>query len=293
MGIAAELLLSGHKWGCEGVCEECQRKRKDKVAEVPMGEMPVHTVPFERVAIDIVCPFPRSHGYKFVLTYICLACKYPEAIPLKQATARECAEALLEIFARNGVPNTVLSDQGAQYMGVLVKQLCLRLGIQQIRTTPYHPQSNGSVERMHGTLVPMLRKLMTKDLAWDEQLKFALYAIRATPNRSTGFAPFEMIHGRVLHSPLDVVVQEIEQAHSRNVRAVEWLEELTRRVTTIREMAGRNLAKAQADRKERHDLKAVDRSFQPGDRVLTRIPGLRSKLDGSWEGPFTALEVPS
>ena len=49
----------------------------------------------------------------------------------------------------------------------------------------------------------------------------------------------------------------------------------------------------QADRKKRHDLKAVDSSFQPGDRVLTRIPGLRSKLDGSWEGPFTVLEVPS
>ena len=99
----------------------------------------------------------------------------------------------------------------------------------QIRTTPYHPQSNGSVERMHGTLVPMLRKLVTKDLAWDEQLKFALYAIRATPNRSTGFAPFD---GRVLRSPLDVVVLEIEPVHSRNVCAVEWLEELTRRVTT-------------------------------------------------------------
>ena len=136
----------------------------------------------------------------------------------------------------------------------------------------------------------MLRKLVTKVLAWDEQLKFALYAIRATPNHSTGFAPFEMIHGRVLRSPLDVVVQEIEAVHSRNVRAVEWLEELTRWVTTIREMAGRNLAKAQADRKERHDL---DRSFQPGDRVLTRILGLHSKLDGSWEGPFTVLEVSS
>ena len=114
-----------------------------------MDEMPVHTVLFERVAIDIVGPFPRSHVYKFVLTYICLACKYQEAIPLKQTTARECTEALLEIFARNGgVPNMLFSDQGAQFMGVLVKQLCLRLGLQQIRTTPYHPESNGSVERM-------------------------------------------------------------------------------------------------------------------------------------------------
>ena len=81
-------------------------------------------------------------------------------------------------------------------MGILMKTLCERLRVKQIRTTPYHPQSNGAVECMHGTLVPMLRKLVNKDLPWDEQLKFAMYAIRATPNKSTGFAPFEIIHGR-------------------------------------------------------------------------------------------------
>ena len=79
-----------------------------------------------------------------------------------------------------------------------MKTLCERLGVKQIRTTPYHPQLNGAVERMHGILVPMLRKLVNKDLPWDEQLKFAMYAIRTTPNKSTGFAPFEIIHGRVL-----------------------------------------------------------------------------------------------
>ena len=61
----------------------------------------------------------------------------------------------------------------------------------------------------------MLRKLANKDLPWDEQVKFALYAIRATPNRSTGFAPFEVIHGRVLRSPLDVVVQEIDPGSTK------------------------------------------------------------------------------
>ena len=263
------------------------------MAEVPIGEMPVHKIPFENVAIDFVGPFPRSHGYKYLLTYIFLASKYPEAIPLKQAMAKECAEALLDIFARNGVPLTLLSDQGAQFMGVLLKQLCLRLGVKHIRTTPYHPQSNGSVECMHGTLVPMLHKLASKDLPWADQVKFALYAIRTTPNKSTGYAPFEVIHGRVLKSPLDVVVHEIELAHSRNVKAVEWLAELNRRVARIRKEVVKNVTKAQCDKKERHDRQAVGRSFKKGDRLLTRVPGQRSKLEGSWEGPFTVLDAPS
>ena len=78
--------------------------------------------------------------------------------------------------------------------------------------------------------MPMLRKLADKDLAWDEQVKFALYAIRATPNKSTVFAPFEIIHGRVLRSPLEVVVQEIDPVSSRNVKAEEWLAELNKRI---------------------------------------------------------------
>ena len=227
--------LSGDAKRYGKACVECQRMRKGGPAEAPMGVMPIHKVPFENVAVDIEGPFPRSHGFRYLLTYICLASRYPEAIPMKHATAQECAEALLDIFSRNGVPMSLLSDQGAQFMGVLMKRLCERLGIRQIRTTPYHPQSNGSVERMHGTLVPMLRKLVQKDLPWDEQLKFALYAMRATPNRSTGFAPFEIIHGRVLRSPLDLVLQEIDTVSCRNVKAVEWLEELQRRVSKIRE----------------------------------------------------------
>ena len=151
--------LSGDAKRYGKACTECQRMRKGGLAEVPMGEMPIHKTPFEHVAVDIVGPFPRSHGYKYILTYTCLASRYPEAIPLRQATAQECAEALLEIFSRNGVPITLLSDQGAQFMGVLMKRLCERLGIRQIRTTPYHPQSNGAVERMHGDAGPDAEKV--------------------------------------------------------------------------------------------------------------------------------------
>ena len=212
---------------------------------------------------------------------------------MKFATAKEISEALLEIFSRNGVPLSILSDQGSQFMSALMKCLFKRLGVHQVRTTPYHPQSNGSVERLHGTLVPMLRKLTKKDLPWDEQVKFALYAIRATPNRSTGFAPFEIIHGKNLRSPLDVVVQEIDPQDVRSIKAVEWLTELNKRVKLIREEVEKNIKSAQQDRKERHDKTAVVRKFVVGEKVLTRLPGLRSKLEGSWEGPFVVLDVPS
>ena len=67
----------------------------------------------------------------------------------------------------------------------------------------------------------MLRKLCLHDLPWPDQLKFALYAIRATPNRTIGFSPFEVVHGRNLNSPLDIVIDEIQPWTIRNVKAVE------------------------------------------------------------------------
>ena len=74
---------------------------------------------------------------------------------------------------------------------------------------------------------------------------------------------------------------------------MEWLEELTRRVRAIREEVAVNVENAQLVRKERHDVRAVERRFKVGNKVLTRVPGLSSKLESSWEGPFVVLDVPS
>ena len=124
--------------------------------------------------MDIAGPFPRACGYAYLLTYIYLASRYPEAVSLKCATAQEYAKELLDIIARNRVPGTILSDQGSPFMGYM-KCLCKRLGVEQIRTTPYRPQSNDVVEHFHGILVPLLRKLTEKQLDWPTQLKFALF----------------------------------------------------------------------------------------------------------------------
>ncbi len=99
-----------------------------------------------------------------------------------------------------------------------MKYLCQRLGIKQLNTTPYHPQSNGCVERFHGTLIPMLRKLDHQGLEWDDQLKFALFAVRSTPNRSTGYSPFQVIYGKNLRSPLHLVLEELDPHTASTVK---------------------------------------------------------------------------
>ena len=97
----------------------------------------------------------------------------------------------------------------------------------------------------------------------------------------------------MLRSPLDVVIGEIDPVQCKNVKVVECLEELGKRVKVIREEVEANVERAQKERKERHDKKAVTRKFEIRNQVLTRVLGLRSKLEGSWECHFVVLDVQS
>ena len=98
-------------------CHQCQCLTKGGVRKALMGIMPVYSEPFRHVAVDNVGPFPRACGYAYLLTYICLASWYHEAIPLKSGYCSRMCRGLLDIFARNGVPDTILSDQGSPFMG--------------------------------------------------------------------------------------------------------------------------------------------------------------------------------
>lgn len=104
-GIGADVT----EW-CES-CAVCQKEKRSGVRKIPMQRVPVVVQPFEKVAIDLVGPFERSpQGFRVVLTMMDLATRWPEAIPLKKATAMEVAEALCDLFSRFGVPRQILSD---------------------------------------------------------------------------------------------------------------------------------------------------------------------------------------
>ena len=94
-------------------------------------EREVLTEPFEVMAFDIVGPMPKGKGgSRFLLTAICMASRWPEALPLKSITAKSVALGMVEIFSRTGILLQLLTDQGAQFVGSLVTQLCRDLHIE-------------------------------------------------------------------------------------------------------------------------------------------------------------------
>ncbi len=98
-------------------CDACQRTiPKGKVQKAPLGSMPIIETPFDRVTVDLIGPIvPKSdNGNRYILTLVDYATRFPEAVALKTIDTEKVAEALVNIFARVGVPNEILSDNGPQ-----------------------------------------------------------------------------------------------------------------------------------------------------------------------------------
>ena len=84
--------------------------------------------------------------HKYVLTSMCLASKYPEAVLLKDVRSESVTEGMIEIFSCTGIPKKLLTDQGKQFVGHLNQQLSQKLNIERLHTSAYHPECNGCLE---------------------------------------------------------------------------------------------------------------------------------------------------
>ena len=190
-------------------CDKCQRmSSQGRVKPVPLKQMPIITEPFSRVSMDLVGPLspPSSDGHRYILTLIDFATGFPEALPLKEIDSISVAEALMVIFSRVGIPKEILSDRDTQFTFHLMGELHKLLGIKPLFTTPYHPSGNGRIERFHSTLKASLRKLCSdKPREWHRYLIPTLFALREIPSDRTGFSAFELLYGRRVRGPPNVL----------------------------------------------------------------------------------------
>ncbi len=275
---------------CRG-CEQCQMKSRYVPRKAPTVDRPLLTEPFESVAFDLVGPLPKGKGgCMYLLTYVCMATRWPEAIPLRAITARSVAEGLWNIFARTSIPEIILTDQGSQFCSRLVKELCELVQIQKVRTSPYHPQTNGCIERMHSTFKSVLGKCIEEKKDWVAQVPFVLFVLRQMPHSDLGFSPFDLVYGFRVRTPLYAMYHGIYKCRVEDLNVCEWVEGMAERLQLLKDCAALNMAKSKEKRKIQMDKGCKLREFKEGEKVLYRIPGLCSKLSDSWEGPYVVGE---
>ena len=124
----------------------------------------------ERIAIDVLGPLPTTEaGNKYILVIADYFTKWVEAFPLPNQEAKTVADKLVnEVVCRFGIPLIIHTDQGRNFKSALFTEMCQLLDIQKTRTTPYHPQSDGMVERFNGTLEMQLSKFVDyNQKVWD------------------------------------------------------------------------------------------------------------------------------
>ena len=186
------------------------------------------------------------------------------------------------------------SDRGSNFESLVVAELCQLLRIRKSRTTPYHPQGNGQVERTNRTLKALLKAFTdtytTRD--WDRALSRCLLAYRATVHRSTGHTPHAMLTGRELRLPTDLLLP----ARAPNpLLSTDFAIRLQDDLGNAHNLARTYLQSNYRHQKDYYDQRAHGTPVRPGQSVYLHVPnpppGVPAKLHKEWAGPFYVYEV--
>ena len=276
-------------------CPTCQLtgKPNQKIPAAPLCPIPAIGEPFERVIIDCVGPLPRTKsGNQYLLTIMCAATRFPEAVPLRKITATSVIKALTKFFATWGFAKEVQSDRGTNFLSKVFKQVMQTLSIEHVVSSAYHPESQGALERWHQTLKSMLRKYCLEvSRSWDEGIPFVLFAARDAVQESLGFSPNELIFGHTVRGPLKVLKDKFMAADvSPQVNVLDFVNKFRGRLSRACSLARECLGKSQEEMKERYDKSTVARSFDPGDKVLALLPVIGSALSSRFSGPHVILK---
>ena len=238
-------------------CNECQRMRHSP-AQAPLHPWEFPRRPWERLHADFAGPFQG----KMFLIVVDAYSKWLEVKALTAATSTTTIEHLHSIFATHGLPKAFVIDNGTQFTSSEFEIFMRNNGIQHIKTSPYHPASNGLAERAVQSFKENMKKSSSTE-SLEIRLARFLFWYTLTPHSTTGVSPAELLLGRIPRSQLDLLKPEL----STKVQL------------------------KQEAQKKNHDTHTKHREFQIGDQVFVKeFPSGKDWLDGTItevKGPLT------
>ena len=195
--------------------------------------------------------------------------KYVVAYVVKDQTACTAAETLRNgYFGLFGAPAYLVSDQGKAFTGHVITHLYELYGVQKLRTSPYHAQTNGQVERMNQTIICMIGKLEEdRKACWSEHLPELLMAYNATCSAVTGYSPYYLLFGRRPRIPVDYLFPTLHDSPHQTkmeVSVAAMQKRLKEAFTVVRHLTSEEVAR----QCRYYDRKAGAVALQPGDIVM-------------------------
>lgn len=258
-------------------CIPCQKAKIQRHNKAALEAFELPKARFRNIHVDVVGPLPISQGFKYLLTCIDRFTRWAEVIPMVDSTGITCARALWSGWiSRFGTPHSITSDRGRNFESEIWKNLNILLGSRAQRTTSYHPQSNGIIERFHRHLKASL-KCRLVDGNWIDHLPVVMLGIRAMPREDIGCSPAELVYGTTIQLP-----GEFLESETSDTRAPEFIQRLRTVMESLRPSptALHRGSKAQFVHNQLYTCKFV----------FVRVDGYRAPLRTPYEGPFQILE---
>jgi len=168
-----------------------------------------------------------------------------------------------------------------------MRAVARKFKITQYKTTAYHPQSNGSIERSHHVLWEYLKQFVDINHEWDEHLRLAMFSYNTSVHEGTRFTPHELIFGKMARVPSGdpPLEREINETYT------DYLASLFNRLRDTQELAHKNLIRAKERSKRYYDKRAKPQSFQQGEQVYLLKEPIKGKLSDQYTGPHVILEI--
>ncbi len=193
-----------------GGCQEVQRAP----ALAPQHPWEFPSRPWKRIHIDFCGPFQD----RMYLVVVDAHSKWPEVIPMKTTTTEQTIDALRTIFARWGLPEQLVSDNGPQFTSDQFEVFMRENNVKHLRGAPYHPATNGQAERFVQTFKRSM-KAEKKNVNLYQRLARFLMAYRNAPHAITGEPPAVLMMGRKLRSRLDMCRPDLKRKMEDQVKA--------------------------------------------------------------------------
>ena len=272
--------------GCSQ-CQLAQRQRLGQEKEYAQLVVDPFIQPFQRWGIDLIGVLPKTNkGNRWIVTAIDYATGWPVARAIPEATQTAIADFIYEeIYMHYGAPQEIFTDGGSNLWGSVVQEFLKKIGTKHKGTSPYHPRTNGKVERLNGILGSMITKLLigkpTKH--WDLYLNQALFASRIRTNQTTNTSPFYLLYGTKPHFVWDTHTAMDIQTPAADPEA--RLQELWE----SRRAAGLATYKRAFDSKLKSDELVEPHELSEGDWVLVRHENPQ-KFETKWFGPYQIIE---
>lgn len=271
--ITERFVWPGMKANIRAMVKTCIPCQKAKVGRHNKSALQSFNAPderFQHIHIDLVGPLPISNGYRYCLTGIDRFSRWPAAIPISDITAETIARALVQGWiAHYGVPRRITTDQGRQFESQLFTELSKLLGSKRIRSTPYHAQANGMIERFHRTMKAAIKCHKT---TWSDALPIVLMGLRATHKEDIESTPAEMVYGTTIRLP-----GEFFDTSGKDYLTSEFAKDLRNTMEQLRPVPAAS-----------HDNNKVfvQKDLATCTHVFIRDDAVRPPLKQPYDGPF-------